>query len=656
VGEDQTFEGKEGVRQAIHRWKPLGASAAIARVFGGEDAVWRSRAGKRLGLIIEIEPAMEAVGRATADQFEQWTSLGVRKELSGTVLEIAEGWVIASEREQVGVEVAELVGGSARWPGPGQAGGLEGFLGIGKREGIGEKVGEFALPALANGAVEVFAGEGAEEGEGAAFAIFFAHEEQGEVGGKQEEAGGKAEPGGIEEGGETVAEGAVSNLVVVLDTDDELVTGQAGGRCAVAAVAIRAVVTGVKKGGIEDVGEVRGVAVVGVITALFAGEESVESVVEVITPLGIEAVALAAEGADWYRLDPPTGGVGREDDAGIVEVAFGDDVDVTVGGDLLRGGGEVLKDVAGGEVINGVDGIEPQAVEVEVLEPHTGVVEDEPADGIGAAAVEIDGLAPGGLVLVGEVGTEFLEVVVLGAEVVVDGIEDDGEAGVVGGIDEALQGAGASVTVLCGEVEDAVVAPVAIAGELVDGHEFEGGDAQGFEGREARDNGVEGALGGEGADVEFVEDEIGTGDSPPGGIGPGEGVGEEEGGGTGDTLGLPAGAGIRTRGAVVEAEGVEGAFREGRGAMCKESAGVGGHGEALGVFGGAQKEVDAGGAWGPEGPENAGRVGEGPAMGECAVHGGTLGKSRAAEEEVGCGSADWEVVVGWMSREKAYGG
>ena len=85
--------------------------------------------------------------------------------------------------------------------------------------------------------------------------------------------------------------------------------------------------------------------------------------------------------------------------------------------------------------------------------------------GIALGAVEIDGVAPGRVVAIGEIGAEVLEIVPLRAEMVVDHVEDHRQAVLMGGVDQPLQRRGPAVAVLHGVGIDAVVAPVAVAGE-----------------------------------------------------------------------------------------------------------------------------------------------------------------------------------------------
>ena len=127
---------------------------------------------------------------------------------------------------------------------------------------------------------------------------------------------------------------------------------------------------------------------------------------------------------------------------------------------------------------------------------------------------------------------------------VVDDVEEDGERARVAGIDEALEGIGRAVRFMRGEEVDAVVAPALDSGEGVDGHQLDVGDAEVAEIVEFGLRGVEGAFGGEGADVQFIKDGGGERRGFPGGVGPREGGVIEKAGGAVDAAGLPGGAGI----------------------------------------------------------------------------------------------------------------
>jgi hypothetical protein len=162
------------------------------------------------------------------------------------------------------------------------------------------------------------------------------------------------------------------------------------------------------------------------------------------------------------------------------------------------------------------------------------------------------------VVAVGEIGAEVGQVVSFGAKVVVDDVEDDGEAVLVGGVDEALEAAGTAIGVLDGEGIDDVVAPIAGTRELGYGHEFEGGNAQFLELLQVGEDGVEGALGGVGTCVYLVKNVIPKGEPDPGGVGPGK-LRIEHSRGAVHAVRLPAGGGVGSLGLPVESVKVVGA-------------------------------------------------------------------------------------------------
>ena len=173
-----------------------------------------------------------------------------------------------------------------------------------------------------------------------------------------------------------------------------------------------------------------------------------DGMVEVVRPLRVQPVAAALDGIEQ---------------AGVVQVALGDDDrrPTPPGAGLF---GHLLdrpQDVPGAQVEDGVDGIETQAVEVELLEPHPHVVQHEVAHGVAAVPVVVDRGAPRGLVPVVEVGAELAQVVPFGAEVVVDDVQDRSPVRGVAGVHQPLQAVRPAVAVLRGVGEHAVVAPVA---------------------------------------------------------------------------------------------------------------------------------------------------------------------------------------------------
>jgi hypothetical protein len=152
-----------------------------------------------------------------------------------------------------------------------------------------------------------------------------------------------------------------------------------------------------------------------------------------------------------------------------------------------------------------VDGVHSQAVEAELLDPVERVVHEEVAHRARTLPVEVDGRAPGRSVLgVEELGAVAVQVVAFGAEVVVDHVDQHHQPQAVRRVDQRLQLVGRAVGGIGREMQNAVVAPVALARKVRERHQLDGGHAQFGEFPEPFARGVEGAFGRERADVQLV--------------------------------------------------------------------------------------------------------------------------------------------------------
>ena len=227
--------------------------------------------------------------------------------------------------------------------------------------------------------------------------------------------------------------------------------------------------------------------------------------VNVVGPLGGHTQA-------WCR----GGGllVGGGDDSDIVEVCLGHQAQgaAQLGGQGGHGVGELGQDVSlrwvsGCSVIlDLMNGVQAQGVDVEVPQPAQGRVDDEGTHLMTAVVVIVDGLTPGRVMGGSEVGAEDAEIVARRAQVVVDDVEAHADTGAVGGVDEAHQGLGAPVCLVDGPQAHPVVTPSGSAREGCQRHEFDDVDAQLSQVAQPGDGAVQGALGGERAHVELVDD------------------------------------------------------------------------------------------------------------------------------------------------------
>src|SRR4051794_4097139 len=161
-------------------------------------------------------------------------------------------------------------------------------------------------------------------------------------------------------------------------------------------------------------------------------------------------------------------------------------------------------------------GVEPEAVEVVLLQPVEGVVDEILSYVLAAIAVEVDRCSPRRVVPVGEElwGVER-KVVSFGAEVVVDHVEEDHEAPVVGVLHEVLEFIRGPVGAFRGVRQYAVVAPVTTTRELGERHQLDRRDAKLDEVVEFFLYTSEGSFRGKGADVQLVQDDLLPGASLP---------------------------------------------------------------------------------------------------------------------------------------------
>ena len=163
--------------------------------------------------------------------------------------------------------------------------------------------------------------------------------------------------------------------------------------------------------------------------------------------------------------------------------------------------------------------IESKTVDVEVPDPELGVL-DRPLAHAGLPVVER--IAPDRVVPTRDVRRERAQRLVAGADVVVDDVQQHGEAFRMRCVDETREPVGTAVRAMRGGQVEAVVPPATLAGEGRHGHQLDRSHAERTQASQTRDHGVERSLVRERADVELVDDEVVERDALPALVGPGE--------------------------------------------------------------------------------------------------------------------------------------
>ena len=196
-------------------------------------------------------------------------------------------------------------------------------------------------------------------------------------------------------------------------------------------------------------------------------------------------------------------------------------MDVPVGRRRAHPLGQLLQQMLRAVVEDGMHRVQPQAVEVELLDPVEGVVDDEFAHRAAVRPVEVDRRAPWRLVAIGEgLRRNRVDIGAFRSEMVVDDVEQHHQPAGVGGFDQRLQVLGPAVGGIRGVGQHAVVAPVPAAGKITDRHDLDRGHAKRDQMVELADRGAERALRRKGADVQLVDDRLLPGAAAPADVAP----------------------------------------------------------------------------------------------------------------------------------------
>ena len=145
--------------------------------------------------------------------------------------------------------------------------------------------------------------------------VFLAHEEEGNEGREQYDSRGKLHSFQTDQLAQAFPLHPVSHLVMVLREDHKSVRRDILGGVSVAAPTVRGVLPRVDEALVKCFGEIPELSEVLVIPRPFTGQQRMEGVVEVVVPLGIEAVSPQLP---------------RPDNPRVIEGTLGNEVDPSV--------------------------------------------------------------------------------------------------------------------------------------------------------------------------------------------------------------------------------------------------------------------------------------------------------------------------------------
>jgi len=193
---------------------------------------------------------------------------------------------------------------------------------------------------------------------------------------------------------QALAAHAVADLIVILGADHELFRGAVRAGVAVMALAKLGIAPGENEAFAQRLDQIANMTEVGVIAKTFLGQKHMQGVMKIIAPLSVHA--------DAAQLCGP-------DQPSVVEIAFRNQqaLPPVAGGEFLRLLHQLLQKGFSGKIVDGMHRIEPQRIDMEVPEPVQGVLQEVASHLVAVGAVEVDRLAPGGAIAVGEVGAEI---------------------------------------------------------------------------------------------------------------------------------------------------------------------------------------------------------------------------------------------------------
>src|ERR1700722_1958269 len=290
---------------------------------------------------------------------------------------------------------------------------------------------------------------------------------------------------------QTVAFAAVADLIVVLGADDKMLALQAHRRITVAPFSVLRILPGEHKSLPKRSSQIFDARKILVVAFVLAGQQNVQSMMEIIIPDGGKAPAPKFGGANHVR---------------VVAITFRHEMYEPLGPfrKCPNRGGQLFDEWPSRNIKNRVDGVEPQCVDMKFVKPLQRIINEMAADRIALRTFEVQSVSPCSFIVAGEVRREIRGVIAFWSKVVVDNIEHNSGVGLVARVHEALERFTTSIGILHGEGIDAVVAPVSVARKLRDGHQFNRRDAKIPERLKAGNDRVECALGCEGADMKFI--------------------------------------------------------------------------------------------------------------------------------------------------------
>src|SRR5262245_41166661 len=196
------------------------------------------------------------------------------------------------------------------------------------------------------------------------FAVFLSHEQEWDKRGQQHGAGGQLEGFQRDQLTQALTQHTVPHLIVILRKDHELLRWNVARGITMPSLTILGIFAGIHEPLAKCLGQLFDLPKIPVITAPITGEQNTQGMVKVIIPLGIERKASQ---------------LARPDDAGIVERTLGDGAypPIQALGVSVQRQAKLFEKRPRGVIQDGMDGVEPQGVDVELGNPVEGIIDEK---------------------------------------------------------------------------------------------------------------------------------------------------------------------------------------------------------------------------------------------------------------------------------------
>jgi hypothetical protein len=219
---------------------------------------------------------------------------------------------------------------------------------------------------------------------------------------------------------------------MILGENDKRRTRETLGRRATATPKGGGIVPLIQKAFGKDSGKIGGSGEILIVSFPFPCQENMKGMVEIVTPLAMETNPVML-----FRKNRPA----------IVLMGLSDQMDSPSSffGDLVGKSRDIGQKWHRRLVYNGMNGIEPKPVDIKDLKIISDVFQKKMTDMIAPGTIEVNGIAPRGPGNLRKIGGKFSQIVPFWPQMIIDNVQNDGNAPFMTGPDKTGKAVGPSI-------------------------------------------------------------------------------------------------------------------------------------------------------------------------------------------------------------------